>query len=239
VGALTANDEPRSAVAEAPAPELNHSDGRVRRSLAAAYAIERAALALFVERGYDETTAEDIATAAGVSVRTFFRHFPTGKQGVIVLETRRTVDALRAALEARPPQEPALVALREAGRDVIRAEIDRQHDEEAASTVYDDIAARHPELIALMLGERHMRMESLVQPIALRMSLDPVTDMRPRLLINAFNAAWVTGWSMRVSNRALDVVAFIEAGLDTLENGLLTSMSVTPDYPPPLHQPQQ
>jgi AcrR family transcriptional regulator len=37
--------------------------------------LQAAALELFVDRGYDETTAGDIAEAAGVTERTFFRHF--------------------------------------------------------------------------------------------------------------------------------------------------------------------
>ncbi len=37
--------------------------------------LEQAALELFAERGYDRTTVEDIATRAGVTKRTYFRHF--------------------------------------------------------------------------------------------------------------------------------------------------------------------
>ena len=47
-------------------------DARVR--------LQEAALALFRERGYDRTTAAEIATRAGVTERTFFRHFPDKRE---------------------------------------------------------------------------------------------------------------------------------------------------------------
>ena len=37
--------------------------------------LQQAALELFSERGYDQTTAAEIAARAGVTERTFFRHF--------------------------------------------------------------------------------------------------------------------------------------------------------------------
>jgi len=39
--------------------------------------LQRTAIAMFTERGYDQVTVEEIARAAGVSHMTFFRHFPT------------------------------------------------------------------------------------------------------------------------------------------------------------------
>ena len=55
--------------------------------------LQRTALALFRERGYDRTTAAEIAARAGVTERTFFRHFPDKREVLFDGEAR-----LRAAL---------------------------------------------------------------------------------------------------------------------------------------------
>src|SRR5207245_9584963 len=74
---------------------------------------EEAALSLFNERGFDAVTIDDIASAADVSRRTFFRYFAS-KEDVILSDHPRRLDELQAALDRRPAEEPALTALRNA-----------------------------------------------------------------------------------------------------------------------------
>jgi mycofactocin system transcriptional regulator len=59
---------------------------------------------LFVEKGFDQTSVEDITAAVGVSRRTFFRYFPT-KADVVWVESDAELGRLRAGLAAAGPSE--------------------------------------------------------------------------------------------------------------------------------------
>ncbi len=81
---------------------------RVRQQEVARNAILDAACALFLKRGYRETTTTQIAESAGVGVATFFRYFRS-KEGVLAAISRRDVyavlDRAREVLED-PPASP-------------------------------------------------------------------------------------------------------------------------------------
>jgi AcrR family transcriptional regulator len=68
------------------------------------------ALKLFLARGYDATTVDDIAAAAGISKRSFFDYFPS-KEDVVLAWQDAFGDALAAAIAARPAEEPAAQAI--------------------------------------------------------------------------------------------------------------------------------
>lgn len=81
---------------------------RERKKLATRQALEEAALRLFAAKGYEQTTVEDIAEAADVAVRTFFRYF-SSKQDVLFGEVATDrVGRLRSELAARPVTETAV-----------------------------------------------------------------------------------------------------------------------------------
>ena len=63
--------------------------------------LQWAALELFRDRGYDETTAAEIAAQAGVTERTFFRHF-TDKRDVLFDGEAAFSDALTRAIRNAP-----------------------------------------------------------------------------------------------------------------------------------------
>ena len=64
--------------------------------------LREAALELYRERGFDQTTAAEIAERAGVNERTFFRHFPDKREVLFDGEAD-----LRAALARAVTEAPA------------------------------------------------------------------------------------------------------------------------------------
>ena len=76
-------------------------------------ALRTAAQRLFDERGFEQATVRDIARAAGVTERTFYRYFD-GKEGLMAEEYLTWLDRLRAAIVARPATEPPLAAVQRA-----------------------------------------------------------------------------------------------------------------------------
>jgi AcrR family transcriptional regulator len=68
--------------------------------------LQRAALELFVERGYDQTTAAEIAARAGVTERTFFRHYADKRDILFDGEERLQTALVSAVADAPTDLEP-------------------------------------------------------------------------------------------------------------------------------------
>ena len=93
------------------------SDRRERRRLETRERLYRAALELFGERGFLETTVEDITEAADVGKGTFFNYFPT-KEHVLAAYGGERIAAVERALEkARATSGSVLEVLGELATD--------------------------------------------------------------------------------------------------------------------------
>ena len=87
--------------------------------------VQRAALPLFVERGFDEITVEEIARVVGTAASTIYRHFGTKQQ--IVLWDEHDV-AIDEALGERLPRQPPLQAIRDAFTETLGGRYDDDLD---------------------------------------------------------------------------------------------------------------
>src|SRR6201996_2432361 len=83
--------------------------------------LEQTAFALFAERGFEQTTVDDIARAAGIGRRTFFRYFPS-KNDVAWGDFDGHLAKLRLRLAECPPELPLMAAVQDALLDFNRVD---------------------------------------------------------------------------------------------------------------------
>ena len=99
-------------------PAANSRSGRrERRRLETREGLYRAALELFGERGFLETTVEDITEAADVGKGTFFNYFPTKEHVLAVYGGERIAFVERALEKARATSGSVLEVLGELATD--------------------------------------------------------------------------------------------------------------------------
>jgi mycofactocin system transcriptional regulator len=82
-----------------------------RRRITTRAELEHVAFELFDSRGFEGTTVDDIASAAGIGRRTFFRYFPS-KNDVPWGNFEAELDRMRAWLRGCPAQTPLMDAIR-------------------------------------------------------------------------------------------------------------------------------
>jgi len=145
--------------------------------------IRRAAFRLFIERGYDAVTTEEIAAAAGVSPRTLFRHVPT-KEELLLAPVRHGGAAIISLLDERPAGESPDVAL-------INAIITRTRSfDQADCEEWRKALPVAPDLLDKVTIHTPVDKKRATNLVAVRMGVDPDVDIRPGLLVQlAFAAA--------------------------------------------------
>jgi TetR/AcrR family transcriptional regulator, regulator of mycofactocin system len=82
-----------------------------RRRVTSRAELEHAAFDLFDRQGFERTTIDDIARAAGIGRRTFFRYFPS-KNDVAWGSFDEELERMRLRLKALAPQIPLMDAVR-------------------------------------------------------------------------------------------------------------------------------
>jgi AcrR family transcriptional regulator len=103
--------------------------------------LERAALELFVERGFEQTTVAEIAGRAGLTERTFFRHF-ADKREVLFGGSSGLQDLLVAAVGAAPAPAAPLDAVAEA----LGAAAQMMQERSANARIRQDVIVANPVL---------------------------------------------------------------------------------------------
>jgi AcrR family transcriptional regulator len=114
---------------------------RERKKARTREAIVVAAIDLFERQGYDATTVEEIAAAADVSQRTFFRYFDS-KLDVVMAPKEHSDRSLEDLIAARPAEESPI----EAFRQVLRQELTNVMRADDLTTRQFQLVMRTPSL---------------------------------------------------------------------------------------------
>jgi TetR/AcrR family transcriptional regulator, regulator of mycofactocin system len=95
-----------------------------RRRITSRAELEQVAFDLFDRQGFERTTVDDIASAAGIGRRTFFRYFPS-KNDVAWGDFEAELERMRRRLRAAPAGAPLMDAIRHAVVDFNRVAPDQ------------------------------------------------------------------------------------------------------------------
>ncbi|MBX6384164.1 MAG: TetR family transcriptional regulator, partial [Microbispora sp.] len=124
----------------------------------AAERLQEAALELFATRGFEQTTAAEIAQSVGLTERTFFRHF-SDKREVLFHNQHLFVQAFLAGVESAPPDAPPIEIVASALRSATSFFPDeRRHRSRRRQSVIEQNPALHER-------ERH-KLASLAAAVA-------------------------------------------------------------------------
>ena len=174
--------------------------------------IQAEALRLFAEKGFDETTIEEIAGAADVAPRTFFRYFST-KEEVVFWPMYRP---LLAGLMAARPDESAVQALCHAIVDGLSAFYDRDRER-----VLDRIklAFRTPALQPRLRQEQATSAQAMAAVLAQRLGMSP-DHLEVRAMAAAVAAAlWVAVEAWQAVEGQVELGPLIDRTLGTVLAG--------------------
>lgn len=182
-----------------------------RPSVTSRAELERRALELFVEHGFEATTVDDIALAAGIGRRTFFRYFPSKNDAVWGDFEQGLVD-LRFRFAVADPGQPLLEALREAVLAFNRFDASEVPWHRARMTLILGVPAlqAHSTL-------RYAAWREAVAEFAARRLGEPVTALLPQLIAHSCLGAAMTAYEQWLSHPAADLQQLLDQALRSLD----------------------
>jgi len=167
-------------------------------------ALQDAAVELFLARGFENVTVEEIARAAGVSRRTFFRYYES-KEDVMVEHSERLGELLLAELAARPAGEPPLLAIRSALIPAIEAALlERQLFRDSIRLLRGNSPLRRA-----MMEHRNRLEERIAALMARRMAAAP-GDNTPMLLAFLTRALQDSTFNAWYDHETSDIAALVD-----------------------------
>jgi AcrR family transcriptional regulator len=148
--------------------------------------LERAALALFTEHGYDATTVAEIADRAGLTKSTFFRHF-ADKREVLFGGQDLLTELFTEAIRTAPPSATTADCLAAALQAAAAAFTPDRHD---LAPQRRAVIAAHSELQERELLKRARLASAMTQALRARGADDTTARLAAEIGVLAFSTAY-------------------------------------------------
>lgn len=189
---------------------------RERKKRETREALARTALELFAEKGFEETTVEEICDVVDVSTRTFNRYFPK-KSDVLFVDQDARLAKLAAALDARPDDEPLLDAIEAACVTIVE---DPEFEPQLLARSRVLVTSQNLEAENLRIHDDWARV--IGDFVASRTQVGPENDARARLVGMCAVAAMLSarrrwlelGGRGRYSERVREMFGVLRRGFD-------------------------
>jgi AcrR family transcriptional regulator len=192
---------------------------RERKKAKTRAAIQREAMRLFRERGYDATTVEDIAAAAEVSESTFFRYFPT-KEDVVLRDDYD--ELLVQAYLTQPAHLSPLQAAKAALGAIVATVTQLSAEERELENLRTQLTFTVPEVRARWGDELSGAFRRFAEVVAERAGR-PADDLRVRIFTGALFGVMLAVFEPIAEDPSRDWTEFIpemDRALELLEQGL-------------------
>jgi AcrR family transcriptional regulator len=172
-----------------------------RRKAATRLEVAREAVRLFTSKGVAGTTAEEIAAAAGISVRTLWRYFPS-KESCVWPLLAAGIQNLARSLQAWPPSREVAELLDGGGSEADAADL-------PAMLALIRLTRTEPGLRAVWLRSHDDAEPLLVAALARRAGLDE-DDLRVRVRAAMINGALRVAVEQYARGTEVDEKALLE-----------------------------
>lgn len=206
------------------------SDLRTRKRLATRQGISDAATRLFLERGFDQVTVDEIAAAAEVGRMTVFNHFPR-KEDMLFDRDQELRDMLRRSLLERDAAVNPVETLRRLAHRLVAEDspsLRFSHDSERFAATVEGSATLQARARAI----RDEIADTIAQTLALaagRAPHDPDARLAAGLLLATWSAALIEAHGVyRAGHDARAAQAAFLALVDRGSRGIAAAMAGTP-----------
>ncbi|SDX23839.1 mycofactocin system transcriptional regulator [Amycolatopsis xylanica] len=184
-----------------------------RRKITSKGELEHIAFALFDERGFDHTTIDDIAAAAGIGRRTFFRYFPS-KNDIAWGSFDEQLVHMHARFRACAPELPLMDAIREVvvGFNSVEPEEVPWHRRRLSLILNVPALQAHSTL-------RYADWRRVVADFVAERLNQPANSLEPQAISHAVLGVAVAAYEQWLSDEGSELIPLLDKALRDLASG--------------------